>query len=360
MSSLDETAGSLADYDFDLPREQIAQAPPPERGDSRLLVLHRSEGRSEHRHFRDLGESLRCGDLLVLNETRVFPARLRMRRTSGAQGELLLLEADADTGRWSAIGHPGSALKAGQVLVVDGSAITAHPVGRDGELVHVEFRDRGVPLERDAVLNLCEHVGEVPLPPYIARERGDERFVTDRRRYQTVFARHPGSAAAPTAGLHFTRERLRDLRERGVALAHVTLHIGLGTFKPLTEATFGQTTLYREKVDVSTEALEAIHTARLEGRRILAVGTTSARVLESLGEEFDPKTPYRGSTDLFIKPGYAFKTVTGLLTNFHLPRSSLLLLVCALAGRDFVLRAYRDAVREGYRFYSYGDAMLVL
>ncbi len=357
---MSSTAESLADYDFELPRAQIAQEPLPRRGDSRLLVLDRRQRRSEHRHFPDLHAFVRSGDLLVLNETRVLPARLRIRRTTGAQGELLLLEADPETCRWSAIGRPGRALKAGQDLLIDGTTTTAHPVRRDGELVHVEFRDRGVPLSREEVLSLCERVGEAPVPPYIVREKGDPRLVTDRSRYQTVFARHPGSAAAPTAGLHFTQEILDDLEQRGVVLTHVTLHVGLGTFKPLTEAMFHETTLHQEQVDVSVRALEAISAARSEGRRIVAVGTTSMRVLESLGEEFDPTTHFRGHTELFIKPGYKFNNVGALLTNFHLPRSSLLLLVCAFAGRDTILHAYREAIREGYRFYSYGDAMLIV
>ncbi len=357
---IDSPKGSLADNDFDLPRELIAQEPPPGRGDSRLLVLDRQRGSLEHRRFGDLPALIRPGDLLVMNDTRVFPARLRIRRTTGARGELLLLEADPDSLRWKAIGRPGSALRPGQDLLLDGSTVTAHPLDREGELVHVEFRDSGGPLDHRQVLALCEQVGEVPLPPYIGRDRNDPRATDDPARYQTVFARRTGSAAAPTAGLHFTRKVLDDLERAGAELAHVTLHIGLGTFRPLTEATFEGSSLHRERVEVDAAALEAVASARRDGRRILAVGTTATRVLETLGDAIESPAPYRGHTDLFIKPGHVFSNVTALLTNFHLPRSSLLLLVSAFASRESVLRAYREAIRQKYRFFSYGDAMLIV
>lgn len=359
-STVDNSAGSLADYDFDLPQAQIAQEPPAVRGESKLLVLDRRQGSLEHHVFGDLPDLILPGDLFVMNDTRVFPARLRTRRKTGARGELLLLEADPDTHHWRAIGRPASALRPGQDLLLDGSTVTARPLRREEDVVYVEFRDQGRPLDRRQVLALCEEAGEVPLPPYITRDRDDPRRARDRARYQTVFARHPGSAAAPTAGLHFTRKILDDLERAGAVLAHVTLHIGLGTFKPLTEATFEATTLYRERIEVSAEAQEAVAAAKREGRRVIAVGTTATRVLETLGDEIDPTSPYRAPTDLFIKPGHVFRNVTALITNFHLPRSSLLLLVSAFAGRETVLRAYGEAIRQNYRFYSYGDAMLIL
>lgn len=360
---------SLSDYDFDLPLERIAQEPPAVRGASRLLVLDRARGDLEHRAFGELADLVRPGDVFVFNDTRVFPARLRIRRTTGGRGELLLLERESGTRRWKAIGRPSRALEPGQELLVEGSMVTAHPLCREGDMVHVEFRNSSDPLDPDDVLELCERVGEVPLPPYIQRRREDPRFREDRSRYQTVFARRTGSAAAPTAGLHFTPEILAELGRAGATLTQVTLHIGLGTFKPLTEDGFNGTTLHRERIEVRADAMDVVAAARRDGRRIIAVGTTSARVLESLGDEIlgngtldnvRLRSACRGYTDLFIKPGHVFRNATALLTNFHLPRSSLLLLVSAFAGRETVLRAYREAIRQNYRFYSYGDAMLIL
>jgi S-adenosylmethionine:tRNA ribosyltransferase-isomerase len=348
----------LEDYDYALPAERIAQEPPAARGDSRLLVLDRRGGRREHRRFRELPEFLCAGDLMVLNETRVFPARLRARRATGGRVEVLLLEPAGPGEAWNALGRPAKAFKPGESLALERDAATAHPLRREGALVIIEFRRGGEVLSRAGVLELCERAGEMPLPPYI-RRAGDERQASlDRLRYQTIYARRTGAVAAPTAGLHFTAEVLEELKEKGVRIAPVTLHIGAATFQPLTEASLGAATMAAEMFEIGVESGEEIRRARRDRRRIIATGTTSVRALESFGSE--KSLPLSERTDLYIKPGYTFQSVGALITNFHLPKSSLLLLVCAFAGRELVLETYAEAVREEYRFYSYGDAMLIL
>lgn len=352
---------SPADYDYELPPESIAQQPPERRGDSRLLVLQRSSGNRQHRQFGELAALLRPGDVLVLNDSKVFPARLRIRRPSGARGELLLLEPLASGDQWNLIGRPARALQPGEVVEIVGSDVMAHPLRRDGKIVVAEFRDQRNRLTVDQVFALCERYGETPLPPYIRRSINDPRATDDRDRYQTVYARRLGSAAAPTAGLHFSDSLLTAIRARGVTLAALSLHVGLGTFEPLSDDAFGAEKLHSERIVIERPAGDAIRRAKAEGRRVVAVGTTTARALESFGaaSEALDLLPFSRATDLFIKPGFTFRVVDALITNFHLPRSSLLLLVSAFAGRDAILEAYREAVTAGYRFYSYGDAMLI-
>ncbi len=354
---------SLTEYDFALPPELIAQEPPAERGDSRLLVVpRRGEPAVEADRFGSLAERLRPGDLLVFNETRVFPARLRFRRESGGRGELLLLEPASDGTTWTALGRPAKAFAAGSVLAIDRAEATAHPLDRRERRVDVEFRDAsGSALDAAAVFRLCEHAGEVPLPPYIERAAEDARRALDAERYQTIYARSSGSSAAPTAGLHFTPELLDDLSARGVERRNLVLHVGLGTFEPLSDAKLAASTLHRERVSIPIATAEAIVRARAEGRRVIAVGTTTTRALESwarFGGEPE-EGAYRFGTELFLKPGMRFEMVDALITNFHLPQSSLFVLVCAFAGRERMLHAYARAIERRFRFFSYGDAMLI-
>lgn len=344
----------VADFDFDLPESQIAQEAAP-RGASRLLVLDRRTGDIEHTTFDRVGDYLDPGDLLVLNDTKVFPARLLGHRVPSGGAVECFLVACLEPGIWSALVHPGQKLKPGATFVC-----TRHGVVIHGEVLghHVHGR-RTVRLWTDGGLDLdlaIDQVGHIPLPPYIRREDQD----ADRERYQTVFATHRGSIAAPTAGLHFTRERLADLRNRGVQTATVTLHVGYGTFKPVRVERVEDHAVDPEPFTVTAETAAALTAARRDGRRVVAIGTTTVRVLESLRVSSDGEVlPAAGETGLFVRPGHAFQLVEALVTNFHLPRSSLLMLVSALAGRDRVLHAYREAVSRGYRFYSYGDAMLV-
>ncbi len=357
----------VSDFDFHLPPELIAQVPPAQRGDSRLLVLNRADGAIEHRTFSALPEYLRAGDLVVVNNTRVFPARLLGRRVpSGGAVECLLLtraSAAPDGGAasssaaqtWTALLNPGPKLKAGARLVFE----------RDGTVVHGEVlparsaNRRSIRLWTDAgdLAEACERVGHVPLPPYIARVD----TAADGERYQTVFARDRGSIAAPTAGLHFTGPMLETLAALGVELAEVTLHVGYGTFQPVRVDVVEEHAVEPEWYSVSDDVACALTRARAERRRIIAVGTTTTRVLESLTVAAGGQVlSASGHTRAFIYPGHTFQLADGLITNFHLPRSSLLMLVAAFAGRERVLAAYRDAVSRHYRFYSYGDAMLLV
>jgi len=350
--------GQLADFDYPLDGVDIAQAPPVRRGDSRLLVLERESGQRHHRKFAEIGEFLRPGDLLVLNDTRVFPARLHARRASGGRLEILLLEEIDATGTWEALGRPAKSFRPAEELQLEGGPFTVRCLGRSGPRVRLEFLREGRRLTTDEILAMCAEAGEAPLPPYIRRPDPAATAALDQERYQTVYAREPGAVAAPTAGLHFTEEILRDIRAAGVRLTHVTLHVGLGTFQPLTEGGFQDETLHEERRTISTAAGTEIQKAQREGRRVIAVGTTCVRSLES----FDPAEllPSSKRTDIFIKPGHEFRNVDAVLTNFHLPRSSPLVLVAAFAGRGAVLDAYADAVERAYRFFSYGDAMLIV
>jgi len=339
------------DFAYPLPEALIASRPPARRDGSRLLVIDRETGRVFDRRFPDLRTYLRHGDALVLNDTRVFPARLRGRKPSGAAAEIFLLRPldDGDGRRWEALVRPGGKLKPGRTVVVNAD-------------LKVAIEDSTIPGNR-VVRLLCEgdpreiieRFGDVPLPPYIRREPEAE----DRVRYQTVYADHSGSVAAPTAGLHFTRRLLARIEAAGVRVVRLTLHVGLGTFRPVDAARPAEHAMHAEHYRVSANAAATLNRVRAVGGRIWAVGTTSVRTLETVATEDGEIRPGEGWTKRFIYPPYTFRAVDGLLTNFHLPRSSLLMLVSAFAGRERVLAAYEHAVRSGYRFYSYGDAMLL-
>jgi len=347
----------VADFDFDLPDAQIAQAPRP-RGASRLLVVDRAAGMWEEIAFRNLPSRLAAGDLMVANDTRVFPARLLGRRDpSGGRVECLLLEQETAMD-WQALVHPGQKLKAGARMVFDDPE-RAPGVRIEGEILARRFFGRRLVRltvqGADAIDAALDVLGHMPLPPYIARTDDP----ADRERYQTVFAAARGSVAAPTAGLHFDDALITSLRARGAAWATITLHVGYGTFKPVRVDRVEDHVVDAERYEISPDTVAAIAATRHAGRRIIAVGTTTTRALESAAALSGAVRPGRGVTNLFIHPGHEFKVVNGLLTNFHLPRSSLLMLVAAFAGRDLTLAAYRHAVGAGFRFYSYGDAMLI-
>lgn len=340
----------VRDFQYELPPERIAQFPTHPRDASRMLVVRRSGG-LEDAVFRDLPRHLSPGDLLVVNDTRVLPARLRGRKETGGRVEVLLLAREGPD-RWEALVRASKRARPGdRVVLAEGASLSV--LDRRGEGVYgVRLAASGDPLE------VLETLGEVPLPPYIRREEADPR---DREWYQTAFA-HPektGSAAAPTAGLHFTPAVLDALAAQGVERAAVTLHVGLGTFLPLRVEDLTQHRMHREWFEMSVQTARAVNRALSEGRRVLALGTTTTRVLEHCGRSGTVESG-SGWTDLFIRPGHEFRVVGGILTNFHLPESTLLVLVSAFAGRDLVLKAYRHAVEGGYRFYSYGDAMLLL
>ncbi len=340
----------LSDFDYPLPPDRIAQRPAPRRDASRLMVVPRRGEEIGHRHFRDLPELLQAGDLLVVNDTRVVPARLHGHKESGGRVELLLSRPVGD-GLWEAMVRGRT--RVGSRLLLAGGALTAtvEALGSGPmRLVRLEPAE-----ELDTILR---NHGEIPLPPYIERPAGDT--VEDRERYQTVFSAHPGAVAAPTAGLHFTPELLARLDARGIERVAVTLHVGPGTFRPVEVERISDHRMETERYRVGEAAAAAIEAARAAGRRIIACGTTVTRVLETVWRGHGAVVAGAGESDLFLYPGERFGVVDGLITNFHLPRSTLLMLVAAFAGRERILAAYAEAVREGYRFYSYGDAMLVL
>jgi S-adenosylmethionine:tRNA ribosyltransferase-isomerase len=352
----------LSDFDFELPPERIAQQPVPERDAARLLVHERASGVTEHRSVRDLPELLRQGDLVVVNDTRVLRARLFARRASGGRVEFLLLEpAPSDPTLWSALVHPARRLSVGERLELEGAEAWLRLVARerqpDGSPAmewQVRAEDEGgAGLDANAVM---ERVGHLPLPPYV--ERADDAL--DGVRYQTVFARAPGAVAAPTAGLHFTPELLARLACRGIEHAALTLHVGPGTFQPVKSEDVVAHRLHAERFVLPSITVAAIERARARGGRVVAVGTTVTRTLESCVGEDGVLRAREGTTELFLLPGARFRIVDALLTNFHLPRSTLLMLVSAFAGRERVLALYREALARDYRFYSYGDAMLLL
>ena len=338
-----------ADYDFDLPVDLIAQTPAERRDESRLMVLHRESHTIEHCTFRDLVSIIPSGDVIVLNTTRVFRARLLGTRDSGAPAELLLLKPLGE-GRFEAMVHPGGKLKAGRKVHVS-------PDLEVEILETTERRTRIVKLTSTLpIADAIERYGHVPLPPYI--DRGD--VDADAERYQTVYADEPGSVAAPTAGLHFTPAMLDALAMKGVARADVLLHVGAGTFKPVEADDPANHVMHEESYSVPGGAASAINSVRSRGGKVWAVGTTSVRTLESAVRSDGTFAERSGDTRIFIRPPYRFQAVDHLITNFHLPRSTLIMLVAAFAGYDFTMRAYREAIREGYRFYSYGDAMVIL
>ncbi|MBQ9016048.1 MAG: tRNA preQ1(34) S-adenosylmethionine ribosyltransferase-isomerase QueA [Firmicutes bacterium] len=365
-------------FDYELPEHLIAQKPADRRDGSRLLVVHRQDDTTEHKHFYDILDYLKAGDCLVLNDSRVIPARIYGRKRPkdagappGAKVEFLLikrLEEGAD--RWETMVRPGRRLKPGDVVCFsgEGSDLPDQPLlqakiadfGADGTRI-VDFEYEGLFMER------LEQIGSMPLPPYIERPGEDE----DKERYQTVYSRFEGSVAAPTAGLHFTKELLAKAEAKGVELAYVTLHVGIGTFRPVKTETVEEHHMHFEEYSVSPEAAEKINRAKREGRRVISVGTTSTRTAESAAF-FDESCPGpdgsmgcwqvkdgSGSTGIFIYPGYEFKIIDSLITNFHLPKSTLLMLISALYDREKILKVYEEAIREEYRFFSYGDAMFI-
>jgi len=339
----------LSDFDYSLPAEQIAQHPLPDRSASRLLVLERATGAIRHAHFRDLPELIPPRDVLVINTSRVIPARLHGKRDSGTDAELLLVREQPDA-TWLALGHPGGKLKPGRRVTL----------GNDSAVEILEVLGGGLRRIRfvgalDARSTLAKY-GEVPLPPYI--KRAPE--TADAERYQTVYAAHDGSVAAPTAGLHFTPELLADIYTRQVRVASLDLHVGPGTFKPVETEDLSHHPMHAEAFDITPGAAEWINRARATGFGIWAVGTTVVRALESSADANGSIRSGSGETSLFIRPPYEFKIVSHLITNFHLPRSTLLMLVCAFGGYEQVMKAYREAVKQGYRFYSYGDAMVII
>lgn len=341
----------LSVFDYQLPEELIAQHPAPRRQDSRLLTLRR-DAQPEHRRFPDVLDLLRPGDLLVRNDTKVIPARLLGRRASGGRVELLLLRPLADAARWSALIRPGKAVHPGNRLTFGEIAVEVEEKQPDGTVIVV------FPLKDAAFTDWLAAAGRMPLPPYIRRADDEPAAVLDedRRRYQTVYARQPGAVAAPTAGLHFTEELFTALRTKGVEIADLTLHVGAGTFLPVRTENLEDHAMHAEDYTLPEETALAINVCRNRGGRVVALGTTTARVLEAVGAAGGPLTAAAGSTNLFIKPGHHWQVVEALITNFHLPKSTLLVLVCALAGTDRLLAAYREAVARRYRFFSYGDA----
>ncbi|GEN33070.1 tRNA preQ1(34) S-adenosylmethionine ribosyltransferase-isomerase QueA [Aneurinibacillus danicus] len=338
------------DFDFYLPETLIAQNPLPDRTSSRLLVLDKRTGEVEHRTFTDLKRYLKAGDTLVLNDTRVIPARLfGVKEGTGAHIEVLLLKPLGED-RWETLVRPGKRVKPGTRIVFgDGLLIAECEESTDvgGRVVRFEY---------DGIFNeLLDQLGEMPLPPYIKAQ------LEDNERYQTVYAKHRGSAAAPTAGLHFTEEYLEELKAMDVNLAFVTLHVGLGTFRPVSVDTVEEHEMHSEFYTLTEENARIINETKTNGGRIIAVGTTSCRTLETIGRKYGGKlVAEEGWTSIFIYPGYEFSVIDGLVTNFHLPKSTLVMLVSALAGRENILRAYDEAVRQEYRFFSFGDAMLIL
>lgn len=336
-----------SDFQFELPPELIAQHPPATRGDSRLLCLDGASGALEDRHFSALPDRLNPGDLLVFNDTRVIPARLFGMKASGGKVELLV-ERVLDERRVLAHLRASKPPKVGARMRV-ADAFEAEVIARRDDLYELRFHDAR------PVLDLLEQYGHVPLPPYIGRPDADE----DRARYQTVFAREPGAVAAPTAGLHFDEAMLAKIRARGVEIAFVTLHVGAGTFQPLRVDDLHAHRMHPEFVSVSAALCGQVRAAHARGGRVIAVGTTVVRSLESASASGDIQ-PFQGETRLFIYPGYRFATVDAMVTNFHLPESTLLMLVCAFAGHEHVMNAYRHAVAARYRFFSYGDAMFIL
>lgn len=339
----------VKDFYFDLPQELIAQDPLEDRSASRLLVLNKHTGRVTHRHFRDIKEYLKPGDCLVINDTKVIPARLFGRKEdTGAVIELLLLKR-RENDVWETLVKPGKKAKVGTKLIF-GDGILC------GEILDVvEEGNRLIQFQYEGIFEeILDQLGEMPLPPYITHK------LKDKNRYQTVYAKHEGSAAAPTAGLHFTPELLQRVKEMGVKIAHVTLHVGLGTFRPVKVEDVAEHHMHSEFYVVEQEQAALVNETKRNGGRVICVGTTSCRTLESATDEEGKLQAGSGWTEIFIYPGYQFKIMDGLITNFHLPESTLLMLVSAFAGKEKIMAAYKEAVRERYRFFSFGDAMFIV
>ncbi|WHY18372.1 tRNA preQ1(34) S-adenosylmethionine ribosyltransferase-isomerase QueA [Paenibacillus sp. G2S3] len=336
-------------YDFHLPEELIAQTPLSDRSSSRLLLVNKEDGELAHRHFTDIINYFRPGDTLVLNDTRVIPARLfGVKEDTGAKAEVLLLKNLGDD-RWEALVKPGKKLKTGAVIIFSDElrAVIEDEADMGGRTLR--FIYQGIFQE------ILDRLGTMPLPPYI------KETLDDRERYQTVYAKHEGSAAAPTAGLHFTKELLEQIEAKGVNIAYITLHVGLGTFRPMSVEKVEEHVMHSEFFVMSQETADTINATKEQGGRIIAVGTTSCRTLETVGRQCEggPLVECSGWTDIFIYPGYKFSVVNALITNFHLPKSTLVMLVSALAGREHILAAYEEAIEQKYRFFSFGDAMFI-
>lgn len=339
-----------SDFWFDLPPEQIAQIPMEPRDHSRLLVMDRESGVCEHRHFYDILDMLEDGDLLVVNDSRVIPARLYgNKEDTGAKVELLLLEQKGKDS-WETLVKPGKKIKVGTKLTFANGLLKGEimeSLEGGNRLVHFQY-------DGDNFFSVLEKIGQLPLPPYITRA------LPDGERYQTVYSDELGSAAAPTAGLHFTTELLEKLKQKGVGIAKLTLHVGLGTFRPVKEDEITDHKMHSEHYSLSQEAAEQINATKAAGKRVIAVGTTSCRTLETVGQKGFPLSAQEGYTNIFIYPGYTFAVLDGLITNFHLPESTLIMLVSALAGYDHTMAAYDLAVKDKYRFFSFGDAMFIV
>ena len=338
----------LKDFNYDLPEELIAQDPLEDRSSSRLMVLHKDTGRIEHKIFRDIIDYLNPGDCLVINDTKVIPARLMgIKEDTGAAIEVLLLKRNADD-VWECLVKPGKKARTGARIVFGEGLLV-------GEIVDViEDGNRMIKFHYEGIFEeILDKLGQMPLPPYITHK------LQDKNRYQTVYAKNEGSAAAPTAGLHFTKELLEKIKEKGVNVVSITLHVGLGTFRPVKVDKIEEHHMHTETFNISKEAADTINRTRAAGGRVIAVGTTSCRTLESAAADAGTIPARSGDTDIFIYPGYKFKAIDCLITNFHLPESTLIMLVSALAGRDNIMNAYETAVKERYRFFSFGDAMFI-
>lgn len=338
----------VTEFDYELPEELIAQTPIKKRDESRLMVLNRKEQTIEHKIFKDIIDYLKPGDVLVRNNTKVIPARLYGKKETGAKVEFLLLN-NIEGDIWESIVRPGNKLHVGAKVIFGDGILEAEILEvMPGGTRKVEFKYDGIFNE------ILDKIGLMPLPPYI------HESLKEKDRYQTVYAKYNGSAAAPTAGLHFTPELLEKIQEKGVEIANVTLHVGIGTFRPVKEDTVEAHKMHSEHFYIKQEDVDKINKAKKEGRRVIAVGTTSCRVLESIADENTGMVkPIEDDTEIFIYPGYKFKCIDGLITNFHLPQSTLLMLVSALAGKEFIMKAYKEAVKEKYRFFSFGDAMFI-
>ena len=337
----------VTDFDYELPEELIAQTPMEKRDESRLMVLDRKEQTIEHKHFKDVIDYLEPGDVLVRNNTKVIPARLYGKKETGAKVEFLLLN-NMEKDIWECIVRPGNKLHVGAKVIFGDGILKAEVLDTmPGGTRKVKFHYEGIFNE------ILDKIGLMPLPPYI------HESLKEKDRYQTVYAKYDGSAAAPTAGLHFTPELLKKIEEKGIDIANVTLHVGIGTFRPVKEDTVEAHQMHSEHFYIKEEDCEKINKAKKSEHRVIAVGTTSCRVLETIADDNGYVKPTEGDTQIFIYPGYKFRCLDALITNFHLPQSTLVMLVSALAGKDYIMKAYKEAVEQKYRFFSFGDAMLI-
>lgn len=337
----------LSDFDYELPSELIAQTPIKTRDQSRLMVLDKKTGEYTHKHFYDIINELHKGDVLVLNDTKVIPARLiGTKEETGAVIELLLLK-DLGNNIWECLSRPAKRLKVGTTIIFSDKLKAEVVAKKDEGLVHVKLLYKGILME------ILDELGSMPLPPYIHEK------LEDKNRYQTVYAKNIGSAAAPTAGLHFTEELLEELKKKGIEIVFITLHVGLGTFRPVEEENILEHHMHSEYYNMTKEVADQLNKAKKEGRKIYAVGTTSTRTLETIIHKYHEFRECSGNTDIFIYPGFKFLAIDGLITNFHLPKSTLLMLVSALSSKEIILHAYKEAVKEKYRFFSFGDAMFI-